>query len=188
MRVFLLFVICLGWMTSNLYGQLRIPENSSNQNTSDSQYINSYITGFKKAMIGKELPNVIFTDSSNRKFDLRSLKGKMIAINVWAFGCKPCIAEMPELNKLVKKYDKSVIFISLILGNKGISHSQFKSIYNIDFDYNSYSTDEDIFRLWNLSMIFPTHLIIGKDGKLLDAFFGPRCESIDYTIKMNLGL
>jgi len=187
MRVFLLFVLCLGWMTSNIFGQLRIPENSNNQNTSDPKYIDNYIADFKKAMIGKELPNVIFTDSSNKQFDLRSLKGKMIAINVWAFGCKPCIAEMPELNKLVKKYCKSVIFISLIWGNKAISHSQFKSIHNIDFDYNTCSTDEDVFKLWNLLTIFPTHLIIDKDGKLLDIFLGARYESVDYTIKFNLG-
>jgi thiol-disulfide isomerase/thioredoxin len=185
MRILLSVLMCLGWMTSNTFGQLRIPENSNNQNTSDP--IN-YYADFKKAMIGKELPNVIFTDSSNRQFDLRSLKGKMVAINVWAFGCKPCIAEMPDLNKLVKKYDKSVIFISLILGNKAISHSQLKNVYNVDFDYNTCSTDEDIFRLWNLIMAFPTHLIIGKDGKLLDLYLGPRIEGIDYTIKMNMNI
>lgn len=47
-------------------------------------------------------------------FDLNSLKGKVAVINFWHLGCAPCIAEIPSLNEMVKRFDgKNVVFLAL---------------------------------------------------------------------------
>jgi len=160
-------------------------DNSNTPGSNSGDNLEIYYNNLRKKMIGKELPNITFRDSLGKTFDLRSLKGKMIAINVWAFGCKPCIAEMPKLNEIVKKYNKQVNFIS-ILGPKAFSHSELKAKYNIDFDYTTLGTYDNIIKLWELKMVYPTHIILDKEGKVLDLFIGARVESIEHILKSNL--
>lgn len=185
MRLTFLLLCFLSTLTINVYGQLLYPDNSNTQSFNSGDVIGRYYSNLRKKMVGKELPNITFKDSLGKTFDLRSLKGKMIAINLWAFGCKPCIAEMPKLNELVKTYRNSVRFIS-ILGPYAFSHSELKAKYNIDFDYTTLGTSDDIYKLWELKMAFPTHIILDKDSKVLDLFTGVRVESIESILKSNL--
>ena len=46
------------------------------------------------------------TTIDGEKYDTTSLKGKVVVLNFWFVDCPPCRKEIPELNKLVKKYDK----------------------------------------------------------------------------------
>jgi len=172
-------------MTINVYGQMLYPDNSNTPGFNSGDDLGQYYINLRKKMIGNELPNITFRDSLGKTFDLRSLKGKMVAINLWAFGCKPCVAEMPKLNELVKKYGNSVRFISII-GSSAFSHIDLKTKHNIDFDYTTLGTYNDIYKLWELKMVFPTHIILDKDNKVLDLFTGVRVESIDRILKSNL--
>ncbi|MFN8692449.1 MAG: TlpA family protein disulfide reductase, partial [Cyclobacteriaceae bacterium] len=44
---------------------------------------------------------------------MEKLKGKPTLINFWFTWCAPCLAEMPVLNNLRKKYGESVNFVAL---------------------------------------------------------------------------
>lgn len=172
-------------MTICTYGQLLNPNNPNGQSFNSVDDLGKYYDNLRKKMVGKELPNITFRDSLGKTFDLRSLKGKIVAINLWAFGCKSCIAEMPKLNELVKKYGNSVRFISII-GASAISHNDLKAKHNIDFDYTTLGTYDDIYKYWELKMVYPTHIILDKDSKVLDLFIGVRVESIESILKSNL--
>jgi len=185
MRLIFLFLCFISITTINGYGQLLNRDNSNTPGSNSGDNLEIYYNNLRKKMIGKELPNITFRDSLGKTFDLRSLKGKMVAINLWAFGCKPCIAEMPKLNEIVKKYRKQVNFIS-ILGPKAFSHSELKAKHNIDFDYTTLGTYDNIIKLWELKMVYPTHIILDKEGKVLDLFIGVRVESIEHILKSNL--
>jgi thiol-disulfide isomerase/thioredoxin len=185
MRLTFLLLCFLSITTINVYGQLLNRDNSNTPGFNSGNDLEIYYSNLRKKRIGKELPNITFRDSLDKTFDLRSLKGKMVAINVWAFGCKPCIAEMPKLNGLVKKYKNSVRFIS-ILGSLAISRSELKAKHNIDFDYTTLGTYDDIYKLWELKMVFPTHIILDKEGKIIDLFIGGQVESIERILKSNL--
>ena len=185
MRLIFLLLCFLSTMTISAYGQLLYPSNPNNQSFNSGDDLYNYYNNLRKKMIGKELPNITFRDSLGKCLDLKSLKGKMIAINIWAFGCKPCIEEMPKLNELVKKYRNSVRFISII-GASAISHSDLKAKHNINFDYTTLGTCDDIYKLWELKMVYPTHIILDKNNKVLDLFIGVRVESIESILKSNL--
>src|ERR687893_223477 len=58
-------------------------------------------------------PAFSLTSMDGKKFELASLRGKVVVINFWFTGCPPCIEEMPKLNELVEKFkDKDVVFIA----------------------------------------------------------------------------
>ncbi len=49
---------------------------------------------------GSQLPDFTLNDTGGKKLQLASLKGKPLLINLWATWCAPCVAELPQLDKL----------------------------------------------------------------------------------------
>ncbi|NNE69479.1 MAG: TlpA family protein disulfide reductase [Rhodothermales bacterium] len=45
--------------------------------------------------------------------DLEQLRGKVVLLNFWATWCAPCLQEIPELNRLAKKYPDDLVVLSL---------------------------------------------------------------------------
>src|SRR5215510_11297887 len=92
------------------------------------------IDAFKSALVGQPLKSFHLTDLNNKKWDSRDLKGKTIVINFWFTACKPCIAEMIYLNKLVEENrDSSVVFIAPAPENE----TQIKKfLKKYSFEYN----------------------------------------------------
>ena len=60
----------------------------------------SILGNFQEPELRVNAPNTVFFDGSNNKRRLTDLKGKGIVLNLWATWCKPCISEMPQLNRL----------------------------------------------------------------------------------------
>lgn len=91
-----------------------------------------------ESLVGKEFPSFKFKDINGKEISLESLRGKPTLINFWFTKCKPCIDEMPHLNKLKKKYKNSINFISMTYENKAEVNSflskeqfHFKHIVNV---------------------------------------------------------
>ena len=60
------------------------------------------------------MPNVAVTRLDGSTIDLMALRGKPVVLNWWHTACSPCIVEIPELNKLVEKYEgRDVEFLAI---------------------------------------------------------------------------
>lgn len=58
------------------------------------------------------ISKVKLTDLSGQPVDLSQFEGKVVFINFWATWCKPCIAEMPSLQRMTQKLkDENIIFL-----------------------------------------------------------------------------
>lgn len=49
-------------------------------------------------------------DMSGNRINLKSLKGQVVIINVWATWCPPCVAELPRFVELYADYREKVTF------------------------------------------------------------------------------
>ena len=49
-------------------------------------------------------PELAAVDAANRVVKISDLHGKVVLINFWLSGCGPCLAEMPELDKVYRAY------------------------------------------------------------------------------------
>ncbi len=56
------------------------------------------------ASLGAPMPPYQATTLDGAAFDLASLKGKVVLVNIWATWCAPCRHEIPELIKLHETY------------------------------------------------------------------------------------
>lgn len=50
-------------------------------------------------------PTIHFVDNSGKQFTLKDFSGKPLIMNVWATWCPPCVAELPVLAWLEKRYE-----------------------------------------------------------------------------------
>jgi thiol-disulfide isomerase/thioredoxin len=115
-------------------------------------------------LVGTKALGFSATDINGKEYSLDSLKGKIIVMNFWFIQCKPCIMEMPELNKLVENYkNEDVIFLGFAMNKK----SKLKSfLKKTDFSYTIIPDSEKVVTDYKVTG-FPTHIIVDKDSKIV---------------------
>jgi len=52
-------------------------------------------------------------DTKGHTIHLKNYRGKWLLVNYWATWCGPCLNEMPELDRLYKKYPKRVVVLGV---------------------------------------------------------------------------
>lgn len=112
---------------------------------------------------GKALPKLNFIDLKGNVYDQKTTKGKIVVLKCWFIGCKPCVAEMPELNKFVAKYKerKDIVFVSLAFDSAEKLRDFLKKK---NFDYAVVADQQDYIMNTLGIRAAPTHLIINKSG------------------------
>ncbi len=120
-------------------------------------------------------------DVDGNKITLSKLKGKIVVLNFWFTQCKPCIDEIPKLNKLVKKY-KDVAFISITFNKKEVVK---KFLKNHTFNYKHITENDPIIDDYQVSA-FPTHLIIDQKGEIIFRKIGDFIAEMDVKIGLLL--
>lgn len=108
-------------------------------------------------------------DRAGTLVDLNQLKGKVVVLNFWFSACKPCVVELPHLNKLVKRYNgRNVEFIAITFDD---ASKVDKFIAQYPMAYRVIQDASSIIRQYGVSA-FPTHVVIGPDGTILKSIIG----------------
>jgi thiol-disulfide isomerase/thioredoxin len=119
-------------------------------------------------------PEIEFQDRDGNWVSLYSFKGKVVVANFWATWCLPCRVEMPDLERLARKVDPSLIkIITISLDRKG-----FEVIDPFLDEIGVTELEVFLDRSNRLSLEvgaigLPTTLIIGPDSKILASLVGP---------------
>jgi thiol-disulfide isomerase/thioredoxin len=117
----------------------------------------------------------------NSTIQLSQFKGKIVVLNFWFLACSPCIKEIPELNDLVTKYEgKEVEFIAVTYDSKELVSDYLKKR---QFKYKQIVDAQNIVDLYKASA-YPTHIVIGKDGKILFTQLGYNSKIIEQMSKI----
>jgi len=78
------------------------------------------------------LPSLKMINTDNQSFDLSQFKGKKVFVNLWATWCPPCRAEIPSIENLASKTDRSKVeFVMLSLDDdfvKARAHGPFVGV------------------------------------------------------------
>ena len=113
--------------------------------------------------VGFEMPNVTVTRLDGSTIDLTALRGKPVVLNWWHTACSPCITEIPELNKLVEKYEGRDVEFLAIANNEMAELPPFLKRHPFAYDIvlgNSEATHV-------LGQAYPRHVIVNSKGKVV---------------------
>ncbi len=97
------------------------------------------------------------------------LEGKETILNIWATWCKPCIDEMPSLEKLQERLQENQIL--LLASNEDRKRiQQFLNRYDFDLSFVHLTNDPESLDI----QIFPTTLFFDSEGSLINKIEGTR--------------
>lgn len=114
----------------------------------------------------QETPDIKFKDESGKSISLRSLKGKVVFINLWATWCPPCIHEMPSINELRNTFKDNDDLVFLMVDVDGNIEKSTKWMRSKKFDLPVHVPDSEIPReLFGGSI--PTTFIVDKQNNIV---------------------
>ena len=99
---------------------------------------------------------------------------KPVFINFWATWCGPCVGEMPDLQKLFNKYNKTIDFIFINCGANKEELYDFlkKNNYNLPLGFDE---KNELAYSFNVKAI-PMTILVNKDKIIKNIIIGARSE------------
>ena len=128
-------------------------------------------------------PDFSFTSSEGEYITLDDLKGKVVMLDFWGTWCPPCVASVPELRNLYKRYSNNPSFVLI-----GISSDFDEAVWRDFTDKNQMrwpqyrDRDRRITNVFNIRA-FPTYLIIDHEGILRFQSTGFGGANLDAAVK-----
>jgi len=121
----------------------------------------------KPDLAGKPAPAFRLQSLDGKTQDLAELKGKVILLDFWTTWCGPCRKEMPELDKLHQEYrDSGLVLIGLDVAEDREIVEQYVKKSGVSYAI-ALTTGTDLVSAYKISA-FPTHVLIGRDGTIVD--------------------
>jgi thiol-disulfide isomerase/thioredoxin len=104
----------------------------------------------------------------NKKFQLKSLRGKWVVVTIGASWCKPCRKELPAWDALAKRYKGKVTFVAVNINNKkkdGEAFMKKMKVKNMKIVYSPQSsTSTGDAYVGGDDPKFPTTFVIDPEG------------------------
>lgn len=109
------------------------------------------------------------------------LSGSWLVINYWASWCKPCIAEIPELNSFAAETNNTKVYAVNYDGITGEQLLAAASRLNIQFPL--LETDPATSIAYPRPSVLPTTIIISPEGELTATLIGPQTrDSLNHAV------
>lgn len=109
------------------------------------------------------------------------LRGKITVFNFWFISCKPCLAEIPALNRVADKYRSDSIRFIAITFDKAERVREF--LQKRPFHFEMVSMEQPEIQKIKKVAFYPFTAILNREGKLSFAMFGrPTGEDPDEEI------
>ena len=139
--------------------------NTTNNNTNNTIEI-------KPNVIKTKAPDFKLKDLSGKELSLSDLKGKKVFLNFWATWCRPCIQEMPEIQKLYEETkDSDLVIVAVEIGEPLSTVKSFIETNKFGFKV-LLDSDQSVAHKYNITGI-PTSYFIDVDGNIISKNVGP---------------
>jgi thiol-disulfide isomerase/thioredoxin len=105
--------------------------------------------------------NFTMLDADNKTVQFSAFEGEVVFINLWATWCPPCIAEMPDINRLYQHVGDEVQFVMISLDDDFDKARKFVS--KKGFDFPIYRLASPLPPAYDSNAI-PTTFVLDREG------------------------
>ncbi|MCB2289273.1 TlpA family protein disulfide reductase [Clostridium sp. CS001] len=110
-------------------------------------------------------------DLNGKDVSLSDFKGKKVMLNFWASWCRPCMSEMPDIQKLYNETkDSDLVILAVNLSEDKATVKSFADINKYNFTI-LLDSEENVGRQYTITAI-PTTFFIDKEGNIISTVKG----------------
>ncbi len=113
--------------------------------------------------------------NTEKPLSLAALKGKIVLLDFWTYGCINCIHIIPDLKKLEAKYANQLVVIG-VHSAKFMNEAETENIRKIILRYGVEHpvVNDANFKIWNQYAVnaYPTQVLIDPQGYIVGDFVG----------------
>lgn len=132
--------------------------------------VNNIIYILEETGEGAPLPKAHFKEITGVDFDIESLKGKWVFIQLFNAQCQDCIRDMVMLQKMNEKYSNELAIVSLSIDFNNGHLLHFKDMYP-QFDWTFVHFNNEYHWLDEMSITtLPDNMLLSPDGTLYQRY------------------
>jgi len=121
-----------------------------------------------------------FSFSNGASSALSDYQGQWLLINYWAVWCKPCVEEIPELNRINEQENITVLGYNF---DKQSGESLAKQVMKLSIKFSNLSQDPAILFDQVKPSVLPATMVINPEGMFQEWLLGPQTqESIQQVL------
>ena len=148
--------------------------------------------GKNVSALAPEFPTGLQWLNTERPLTLRELRGKVVLLEFWTYGCINCLHILPDLHRLEAKYARQLV----VIGVHSAKYDNEAVLANIRQATQRYGIthpvvhDQD-YRIWNAYRVtgWPTQILIDPEGRQLQGYAGENhYERLDRLIASTVAL
>lgn len=125
--------------------------------------------------IGDDAPDFTLVDLNGEVHRLSDYKGQGVFLNFWGTWCKPCVKEMPAMDRQYEVFkDKGVQILAVNIAQSDFEVQRFADQYGLNFPIVIDKT-KSVMEAYNINPL-PTTLLINPDGKIEQILRGEMTE------------
>lgn len=124
------------------------------------------LSGRLNSNTGKTAPDFTAHDIYGKLVSLKNLRGKYVLLNFWASWCVPCIAEMPAIAAIKKKYSQDKIEIISVSYDADESKC-LEAIEKYKLDWINIMSDKNVRNIYGNNPSIPQVYLIDPAGIII---------------------
>jgi peroxiredoxin/YHS domain-containing protein len=126
---------------------------------------------FLPPVLPRPAPAFSLKNLAGETVKLSDLKGKVVLVDYWATWCAPCVATMPEMQKLHEKYGaKGLTVLGVSIDEEGEKKVK-PFIAKRKFSYPILLDDQNIWKGYNIKAI-PALFLVDREGQIVKQWTG----------------
>ena len=123
---------------------------------------------------GAPAPNFTLPDLNGKMVSLADYRDQVVLLNIWATWCRPCVEEMPSMEKLHQALTgEKFVILAVSIDEAGVKAVRpFMKKHKLSFPalIDSAGTINSLYQTSGV----PESFIIDKDGRIVEEIIGPR--------------
>lgn len=136
-----------------------------------------FIDGWNNTEKGELTPDFEEETVSGDKISLNGLRGKYVILDFWGSWCSWCIKDLPAMKACYHKYKHRIVFVGVACHDKKTALENIVNKHSIEWPNILDDEHPNNIRMKYGISVFPTKVIIGKDGRVIEKVVG---ESVKF--------
>jgi len=134
-------------------------------------------------------PDFSLTTSEGEFIESEDLRGKVVVLDFWGTWCPPCVASLPSLRSLQKRYAKEPAFMMIAISSDAEEQTWRDFIVKEKMIWPQYRDRDHKLQLAFEVSRFPTYIVLDHEGIVRYRSIGmslERAESLDEAVHKQL--